>query len=164
MLDHPRSEGWRRQLILATVEFLLVFAAGSLGCLELDTDEVWAGEGHRPARMRLVHRTVFDIEGGEVCYPVLQLGVARHSQTEQRVFAQCGHRRVGAPQQETGTARMLQHHGHYLIFAFLHQESGEIEYPYIPVAGGHRIAGRHGHVVYASQAERSGETADRADG
>ena len=46
---------------------------------------------------------------------------------------------------------MLQQHGHYLAFAFLDQESGEIEYPYIPVAGSQRVAGRHGHVVYASQ-------------
>jgi hypothetical protein len=36
------------------------------------------------------------------------------------------------------TARMLQQNGHYLIFAFLHQEGGEIEYPYIPVAGSQR--------------------------
>jgi len=42
---------------------------------------------------------------------------------------------------------MLQQHGHYFTFAFLDQERGEIEYPYIPVAAGQRIAGRHGHVV-----------------
>ena len=101
--------------------------------------------------MRLVHSAVFDIERGEVFYPVLQLGVARHSQTEQREFAQCGQRRGGAPQQQTDTARMLQQHGHYLAFAFLDQESGEIEYPYIPVAASQRIGGRHSNVVYASQ-------------
>jgi|SRR6476619_6485717 len=91
--------------------------------------------------MRLVHNAVFDIERGEVFYPVLQLGVARHSQTEQREFAQCGQWRGGAPQQQTDTARMLQQHGHYLAFAFLDQESGEIEYPYIPVAASQRIGG-----------------------
>src|ERR1700737_265031 len=101
--------------------------------------------------MRLVHSTVFDIQRGEVFYPVLQLGVARHSQTEQRVASQIRQRRVGAPQQQTGTARMLQQHGHYLAFAFLDQESGEIEYPYIPVAASQRIGGRHSDVVYASQ-------------
>lgn len=101
--------------------------------------------------MRLVHKTVFDFQRGEVFYPVQQLRVARHSQTEQRVSALCGQRRGGAPQQETGTARMLQQHGHYLAFAFLHQESGEIEYTYIPVAGSQRIDGRHRQVVNASQ-------------
>ncbi|MCW2627032.1 MAG: hypothetical protein JWR48_3754 [Mycobacterium sp.] len=43
----------------------------------------------------------------------------------------------------------------YLVFAFLDQEGGEIEYPYIPVAGRQRIAGRHSHVVFASQQGRS---------
>jgi hypothetical protein len=57
--------------------------------------------------------------------------------------------RVSAGQQfvvatAAATARVLQQNGHYLIFAFLHQEGGEIEYPYIPVAGSQRIAGRHG--------------------
>ncbi len=46
---------------------------------------------------------------------------------------------------------MLQQHGYYLVFAFLDQEGGEIEYPYIPIARRQRIAGRHSHVVYASQ-------------
>jgi hypothetical protein len=68
--------------------------------------------------------------------------------------------RVSAGQQfvvatAAATARVLQQNGHYLIFAFLHQEGGEIEYPYIPVAGSQRIAGRHGHVVYASQQGQS---------
>lgn len=101
--------------------------------------------------MRLVHSAVFDIERGEAFYPMLQLGVARNSQTEQRVFAQCGQRRGSAPQQQTDTARMLQQHGHYLAFAFLDQDSGEIEYPYIPVAASQRIAGGYSHMVYASQ-------------
>ena len=83
--------------VVRQCKHLLVFAAGSLVCLELDTDQVRAGERPRRARMRLVHSAVFDIERGEVFYPVLQLGVARNSQTEQRVFAQCGQRRGGAP-------------------------------------------------------------------
>jgi hypothetical protein len=49
----------------------------------------------------------------------------------------------------------LSEDGHYLVFAFLDQEGGEIEYPYIPVAGRQRIAGRHSHVVFASQQWRS---------
>jgi hypothetical protein len=55
--------------------------------------------------MRLVHSTVFDIQRGEVFYPVLQLGVARDSQAEQRVPAQCGQRRGGVPQQQANTVR-----------------------------------------------------------
>ncbi len=43
------------------LEHLLVFAAGSLVRVELDTDLVGAGDGHRPAQMRLVHGAVFDI-------------------------------------------------------------------------------------------------------
>ena len=50
-------------------------------------------------------------------------------------------RLVDAPQQQTRTARMLQQHGRYLVFAFLDQEVGEIEDLYIPVAGRQRIAG-----------------------
>ena len=60
-------------------------------------------------------------------------------------------RPAGAPQQQTRTARMLQQHGRYLVFAFLDQELGEIEDPHIPVTGRERIAGRHGDVVYANQ-------------
>ncbi len=134
---------------------ILVFATGSLVRVELDTDQVRAGDGHRPAQMRLVHSAVFDIERGEVFYPAQQLSVVGDTQTEQRVSAQCGQRRGGAPQQQTGTALMLQQHGHYLVFVLLDQGGGENEYPYIPVAGRQRIAGRHSHVVYASQQGRS---------
>jgi hypothetical protein len=59
---------------------------------------------------------VFDIERGEVFYPAQQLSVVGDTQTEQRVSAHCGHRRRGAPQQQTGTAPMLQQHGHHLVF------------------------------------------------
>ena len=54
---------------------ILVFATGSLVRVELDTDQVRAGDGHRPAQMRLVHSAVFDIERGEVFYPAQQLSV-----------------------------------------------------------------------------------------
>ncbi len=57
--------------------------------MELDTDQVRAGNGHRPAQMCLVHSAVFDIERGEVFNPAQQLAVARDSQAEQRVSAQC---------------------------------------------------------------------------
>ena len=72
------------------------------------------------------------------------------TQTEQRVAAHSG-RFVGAVQQQTGTARMLQQHGHHFVLAFLDQERSEIEDQHIPVAGGQRIAGRHGQMVYANQ-------------
>ena len=126
---------------------LLVFAAGSLVGVELDMDQVRAGDGHRPAQVRLVHTAVFDIECGEAFYPAQQLIVVGDTQTEQRVSAQCGQRLGGAQQQQTGTARMLQQHGRYLVFEFFDQEGGEIEDPYIPVAGRQRIAGRHSDVV-----------------
>jgi hypothetical protein len=119
--------------------------------VQLDTDQVRADDGHRPAQVRLVHAVVFDIGRGEVLYPAQQLIVVADTQTQQRVSAQYGQRFGGAPQQQTGTALMLQQHGHYLVFAFLDQEGGEIEDPYIPVAGRQRIAGRHSDVVYASQ-------------
>ncbi len=119
--------------------------------MELDADQVRAGDGHCPAQVRLVHTAVFDIERGEMFYPAQQLFVAGDTQTEQRVATQCGQRLVGAPQQQTDTARMLQQHGRYLVFAFLDQELGEIEDPHIPVAGRQRIASRHSDVVYANQ-------------
>ena len=130
---------------------LLDFAAGSLVGMELDTDQVGAGDGQRPAQVRLVHTALFDIERGEVFYPAQQLFVVGDTQTEQRVAMQCGQRLVGAPQQQTDTARMFQQHGRYLVFAFLDQELGEIEDPHIPVASRQRIAGRHSDVVYANQ-------------
>jgi len=83
------SEGWGFESLRARpaqrcfpalqveVAKLVVFAAGSFVGLELDTDQVWAGNGHRPARMRLVYGGVFDVECGEVLNPALQLGVAR---------------------------------------------------------------------------------------
>ena len=98
-----------------------------------------------------MHIAVFYIERGEVFYPAQQLLVVGDTQTEHRVSAQCGQRFVGAPQQQTGTARMLQQHGRYLVFAFLDHEGGEIEDPHIPVAGRQRIARRHSDVVYANQ-------------
>ena len=74
---------------------LLAFAAGSLVGVELDKDQVRAGDGHRPAQVRLVHTAVFDIECGEAFYPAQQLIVVDDTQTEQRVSAQCGQRRSG---------------------------------------------------------------------
>jgi hypothetical protein len=41
---------------------LLDFAAGPLFGVELDMDQVRAGDSHRPAQVRLVHTVVFDIE------------------------------------------------------------------------------------------------------
>jgi metallo-beta-lactamase superfamily protein len=117
---------------------LVVVAAGSVVRLQRDTDEVWAGDSDRPAGMRLVHSAVFDFGGTEVFFPVLQLGVARYGQTEQRESAQSRERRGGASQQQTDTARMLQQHRRNLVFAFLHQESAETEYVYHTGAGNGR--------------------------
>jgi hypothetical protein len=115
------------QQVVRAPTHLVVAAAGSVVRLQLDTDEVWAGDSDRPARMRPVHSAVFDSGRTEVFFPVLQLGEARYGQTEQRESAQSGERRGGAPQQQTDTARMLQQHRHNLAFAFLHQKSGETE-------------------------------------
>ena len=67
----------RYQRIGSAPKHLVVVSAGSVVRLQLDTDEVWAGDSDRPAGMRLVHSAVFDFGGTEVFFPVLQLGVAR---------------------------------------------------------------------------------------
>ena len=88
----------RYQRIGSAPKHLVVVSAGSVVRLQLDTDEVWAGDSDRPAGMRLVHSAVFDFGGTEVFFPVLQLGVARYGQTEQRESAQSRERRGGASQ------------------------------------------------------------------
>jgi len=128
----------RYQRIGSAPKHLVVVSAGSVVRLQLDTDEVWAGDSDRPAGMRLVHSAVFDFGGTEVFFPVLQLGVARYGQTEQRESAQSRERRGGAPQQQTDTARMLQQHRRNLVFAFFHQQCAEAEYLYIPVGASQR--------------------------